>query len=83
MLNVLHVIPDLSKGGAERITLDICNELQKKKGVNTKVIVFRDVNQYQFLTKKLDIEVIPSSISISFIRGSKTNISYSKKSGFL
>ena len=75
----MHIIPDLSKGGAERITLDICNELQKIEGVNTKVIIFSDVNQYQFLTKKLDVEVIPSSVSISIKRLPQSNISLLQK----
>jgi hypothetical protein len=28
-LKILHIIPSLRKGGAERIVLDICNELNK------------------------------------------------------
>ena len=75
MLNVLHIIPDLSKGGAERISLDICNELQKRENVLTKIIVFRDVNHYEFLSKDLDIEIIPSSVSISIKSPPQTDVS--------
>lgn len=59
-LKVLHVIPSLLKGGAERITLDICYELQQRDHVLVKLITFRDENTYSFLSNKIGHEVIPS-----------------------
>ena len=29
-MKIIHVIPNLKKGGAERICVDICNELQNQ-----------------------------------------------------
>ena len=60
MLKILHIIPSLQKGGAERITLDICNEIQKRKEHQVKLFTFHEANNYCFLTSGLDYNVIPS-----------------------
>lgn len=67
-MNILHIIPSLQKGGAERIALNICNELQKREGIKVKLIAFRDENAYSFLSDSIDYEVIPSHFTPS-IRG--------------
>lgn len=67
MLKVLHVIPNLKKGGAERICLDICNELNKRQDVEVKLILLEDSNEYQFLSKDLDLEIVNCSISYSIL----------------
>ena len=59
-LKVLHIIPNLLKGGAERLVLDICNELEKRVDVKVKLITFRNDNDYEFMSNELDHEVIPS-----------------------
>lgn len=60
-MKILHIIPSLQKGGAERITLDISNELQTREDIKVKLIAFHKENTYSFLTENLDYEVIPSS----------------------
>lgn len=64
-MKILHLIPSLSKGGAERLALDICNELRVKKGIQVKLITFRKENDYTFLTKEIEWQVIPSKVTPS------------------
>lgn len=59
-MNVLHVIPSLKKGGAERLALDICRELQEREGINVKLLLMYAENEYRFLSESLDVEVTPS-----------------------
>jgi glycosyltransferase involved in cell wall biosynthesis len=60
MLKILHIIPSLHKGGAERLVIDICNELQKREAIDVRIVTFENTNEYGFLTKDLIINVIPS-----------------------
>lgn len=69
MLKILQIIPALNKGGAERLVLDICNELQKNNKV--KLICFRSDNAYKFLSDTIDYEVIASSVTPSIIGNPK------------
>ena len=43
-MRIIHLIPNLDKGGAERICLDICEELQNQ-GHTVKVFIFEDINK--------------------------------------
>jgi glycosyltransferase involved in cell wall biosynthesis len=54
-MNILHIIPNLGKGGAERICLDMCLQL-KKNGHNVKLILLEDRNEYPELTKDMPFE---------------------------
>ncbi len=47
-MNILHIIPNLRKGGAERLVLDICNALQRHEDVTVKLITFSELNKYTF-----------------------------------
>ena len=64
-LKILHIIPNFGKGGAERLVLDICNNLSKQKDCEVTLITFRDDNSYSFLINELDWKVIPSSVQLS------------------
>lgn len=61
-MKIVHVIPSLLKGGAERIVLDICNELQKMVDVECVLVTFRPDNAYSFLTDRIRWEIIPSTV---------------------
>jgi glycosyltransferase involved in cell wall biosynthesis len=74
MIKVLHIIPSLKKGGAERLTLDICNELATRAEVTVKLITFSNENEYSFLTSKLDFEVCPAHYIPSIKGKSQKNI---------
>ena len=56
VLKILHIIPNLGKGGAERICLDLCRQL-KKNGHKIKLILFEDTNEYKKLTNDVSYEV--------------------------
>ena len=60
MSKILFIIPSLAKGGAERLVIDICNELKLRIGIEVKLIIFKDVNEYSFMTKDINIQVIKS-----------------------
>lgn len=74
-MRVLHVIPSLKKGGAERLVLDICNELNSRKDFSVLLITFRPDNDYEFLTNNINWKTIPSEYIPSLTGGSKVNIS--------
>ena len=65
-MKILHLIPSLNKGGAERIVLDICNQLITNEDTIVKLITFRSENSYSFLTNKQNWEVIPAKVIPSF-----------------
>ena len=71
---ILHIIPRLRKGGAERLCLDISNHLQKREGVQVRLITFSDENQYPFLTKDIDWQVVPASVQLSVFHKNVLNV---------
>jgi glycosyltransferase involved in cell wall biosynthesis len=75
MIKILQIIPSLRKGGAERLVLDICNELQKRKGIIVKLVILYPENEYEFLSKDLDIEVCSSKVVPSLTGKSRIDIS--------
>lgn len=73
-MRILHIIPSLNKGGAERLVLNICNELSKHQNVEVMLITFRDENAYQFLTETINWKVIPSYVSPSLSGKMNVNV---------
>lgn len=67
-LKIVQVIPDLRKGGAERLVIDLSHSLVKK-GHEVIIITFREANYYLEQSKGLDIRVIPSKVIYSFRKG--------------
>lgn len=63
-MNIVHLIPNLDKGGAERICLDICEELGKM-GHCVKVFIFEDINKYKSVYPNIDIEFTPVKYQLS------------------
>lgn len=58
-MKILHIIPSLKKGGAERLVIDICRELQMQKH-ETKILLLHEENDYRFLTESMDVSVTAS-----------------------
>lgn len=73
-MRVLHILPYLRKGGAQRLALDICLELQKKEDTVVRVISFVDENDFPFLTQNLDVQIIPASIQLSVTHKNILNV---------
>ncbi|MFT4524221.1 MAG: glycosyltransferase involved in cell wall biosynthesis [Bacteroidia bacterium] len=63
-LKIVHVIPSLQKGGAERLVLNISEQLVLL-GHTVHIIVFREGNEYLDLSSGINIEVIPSQVLYS------------------
>ncbi len=80
-LKVIHIIPSLKIGGAERLAIEICSELNKNKSLKIVLISLSEVND--FINERYDIEIkyIPSKISLS-ITG-KTNVEISILTKFI
>lgn len=51
-MKIIEIIPQLSDGGAERFTVDLCNELVKKNEVT--LIVLYDIDEYGFMANDLN-----------------------------
>ena len=69
-MKILHIIPSLDKGGAERLTLDIVRSLTDFPGVEVSLVIFRNENNYTFLTNEINFKVIPSFYTPS-LKGKK------------
>ena len=73
-MRILHIIPRLRKGGAERLCLDICNQLHKCDGVQVRLITFSDDNAYPTLTQNIDWQIVPASIQLSVTHKNVLNV---------
>lgn len=59
-MKILHIIPNLKKGGAERLALNIVSAVQALPNIDLQLITFGSENDYQFLTKTNNWRVIPA-----------------------
>lgn len=67
-MNILHVIPSLRKGGAERLVTDIVRELNAKENIEVRLVLFRDEIEYDIDDLKELIKIIPSFVGLSLWR---------------
>jgi glycosyltransferase involved in cell wall biosynthesis len=67
-MKILHIIPTLYRGGAERLTLDICVELQRRNSHEVRIVSFSDSNTYKSLSNQLSWDVIPSKVKLSLLK---------------
>jgi glycosyltransferase involved in cell wall biosynthesis len=74
-LRIIHIIPSLLKGGAERLTLDICIELNKREDCVVKLITLHPENMFNEQCKGLDIEFCDSYVIPSISKKNQINIS--------
>lgn len=70
-MKILHIIPNLKRGGAERICIDICNE-QVNQGHQAIIVTFEEGNDYKELSNH--IHFIPAYFSPSLIGKNKLEI---------
>jgi len=73
-LKILHIIPTLRKGGAERLVLDIVKQLTTLNGVDVRLVIFR--NEIKFNTIQINslISIIPSKVELSVKRKWEINV---------
>jgi len=75
-MKILHVIPNLLKGGAQRLVIDICNELSKKESLECKILVLsKSNNEFQYCSSKLDITFYEVKFQLSMLKKNQIEIS--------
>lgn len=74
-LRIIHIIPSLIKGGAERLTLDICIELNKRDDCVVKLITLHPENMFNEQCKGLDIEFCDSFVIPSITKKNQIKVS--------
>lgn len=74
-LRILHVIPTLNRGGAERLALDIVYHLQKRDDVAVSLVVISDFNAYAEQSVDLPIRHVAAAIQPSLWRKTKLQAS--------
>ena len=73
-MRILHIIPNLRKGGAERIAMDMCAELATRQGVEVKLVYINNLAQYDTSEAKYDLQCMPSSVQLSLTKPATYNI---------
>jgi glycosyltransferase involved in cell wall biosynthesis len=71
---ILHIIPNLKKGGAERLVTDIVRELDARLELEIRLVIFHDEIEYDIRDIKYLIYLIPSSIKLSLSKKSSYKI---------
>jgi glycosyltransferase involved in cell wall biosynthesis len=61
-MRILHVIPSLQKGGAERLALDIVRALKRIPGTDVRLAVMSEVNEYAEEYSDIKPEYIRSKV---------------------
>jgi len=67
-MKILHIIPNLKKGGAERIVIDIVRILNQNASNLVKLILFEDKIEYDVEDIKNLIEIVPSKVQLSITK---------------
>jgi glycosyltransferase involved in cell wall biosynthesis len=80
-LKIIHIIPSLKTGGAERLALDICIELNNHKSIEVILIVLSEINDFKNESNGIEIKYIPSKVSLSI--SGKTNVEITKLTSFI
>jgi glycosyltransferase involved in cell wall biosynthesis len=73
-MNFLHIIPNLKKGGAERLVTDIVRELKTRPEIEVRLVIFRDEIEYNVEDLRDVLHIIPSSVQLSLWKKNKLNI---------
>lgn len=73
MRKILHIIPSLNKGGAERIALDMCVELQNQ-GHEVQIVTLYPSNSYAFLTEGLSYHTVKTRVKLSMLRKNQVDV---------
>ncbi len=72
-MRVLHAIPSLNMGGAERLVLDIVQGLNRM-GVEAVLLCFRDANAYQEAYPEIEPIVVQQVPQLRFLRGPRAGV---------
>lgn len=64
-MKIIHVIPSLQSGGAERLVIDIVTTLSSMEGINARLIILKDNIEHDVSSVEKYMAIIPSSIKLS------------------
>ena len=78
-MKVLHVIPSLGRGGAERLVLDLTNVLKNKFGVDVKIAVLENIHGYPEISNQAEIVSVNSNVEFSPLGKDKINLAEYEK----
>ena len=70
-MRIIHILPWLKLGGAEKIALDICLEINKLSDYEVQLIVLQKLNhfeEYDF------IKYIPAKVNLSLLKKNELNV---------
>ncbi len=73
-IRILHIIPNLRKGGAERLAIAICNELTKRDNVNARLVTFSLLNEYPEYSNSDIWDVVPASYIPSLTKKHQSHV---------
>lgn len=74
-MKILHIIPTLSKGGAERLVIDIVKQLNKQEKTQVGLVIFRDEIKYGSSEIQEFLSIIPTSVKLSLTKKWQVNVS--------
>ena len=74
-MKIAHIIPNLRKGGAERLVIDIVRELKKQNNVDVRLVLFRNEIEYEIEDIINIVKIIPSSVRLSLWRWNNIQVS--------
>ena len=73
-MRILHIIPDLQIGGAERLVINICNEINQRQQHMAALMVLSANNEYKQLTGQLPLHITSSTVSLSLFGKNRIHI---------
>jgi glycosyltransferase involved in cell wall biosynthesis len=73
-MKILHIIPNLKKGGAERIVIDIVRQLNMDKSLDVKLVLFENQIEYEVQDLESNIKIIPSQVRLSLLKKNEYNL---------
>ena len=80
-MRIIHIIPSLKTGGAERLVLEICSQLKKNKSIEIILVSLSKINDFEDENYDIEIKYIPSKVTLS-ITG-KTHVEITKLTTFI
>lgn len=73
-MKILHIIPSLEIGGAERLAIDIVGALNKVDKIDASLVVLHDNIAYDVSSIEQVLKVIPAKIHLSIYRRNKFDL---------
>jgi glycosyltransferase involved in cell wall biosynthesis len=74
-LKIIHIIPNLKKGGAERLAIDICSQLNRIQNIQVVLIYLENLNFYENQTENLNVKFIESTVVPSITSKNQIQVS--------